>query len=267
VWRPLAQRWRRRLLRRRGSENQARTGAVAAQWANRAIRGSIDFHARSVADRQERANTCPLVNSFRRCRRGISSRFRAAAHATRQLQGIKSTFGPRLSFACTSKLIPSLITSLMPRCVRSIGTAREGRRQASCSRRSRSSYGPLRAYFWAREASSRLKSRRWNAPAYGSRRDSIFHETARRLAPGYVVRATAPGGIDVRRRDLVATLQRGLDFAFSGVKRSLGNTFRYAFNRDPANPDRTVWILDFFERFPAIVVTNSHEDTAPSLTS
>jgi hypothetical protein len=229
VWRPLAQRWRRRLLRRRGSENQARTGAVAAQWANRAIRGSIDFHARSVADRQERANTCPLVNSFRRCRRGISSRFRAAAHATRQLQGIKSTFGPRLSFACSSKLIPSLITSLMPRCVRSIGTAREGRRQASCSRRSRSSYGPLRAY--------------------------------------YVVRATAPGGIDVRRRDLVATLQRGLDFAFSGVKRSLGNTFRYAFNRDPANPDRTVWILDFFERFPAIVVTNSHEDTAPSLTS
>jgi hypothetical protein len=172
VWRPLAQRWRRRLLRRRGSENQARTGAVAAQWANRAIRGSIDFHARSVADRQERANTCPLVNSFRRCRRGISSRFRAAAHATRQLQGIKSTFGPRLSFACTSKLIPSLITSLMPRCVRSIGTAREGRRQASCSRRSRSSYGPLRAYFWAREASSRLKSRRWKAPAYGSRRDS-----------------------------------------------------------------------------------------------
>jgi hypothetical protein len=95
----------------------------------------------------------------------------------------------------------------------------------------------------------------------------FFHETARRLAPGYVVRATAPGGIDVRRRDLVATLQRGLDFAFSGVKRSRGNTFRYAFNRDPANPDRTVWILDFFERFPAIVVTSSHEDTAPSLTS
>ncbi|MGH8175259.1 MAG: hypothetical protein ACREV5_03230 [Steroidobacter sp.] len=95
----------------------------------------------------------------------------------------------------------------------------------------------------------------------------FFHETARRLAPGYDVHATVPGAIKVSRGDLVARLRWAMDFAFAGVARSLGNTFRYAFNRDPANPDRTVWILDFFERFPAIAVTGGREGRAPSPTS
>ena len=41
----------------------------------------------------------------------------------------------------------------------------------------------------------------------------FFHETARRLAPGYDVRATVPGAIKVSRSDLVARLQWALDFA------------------------------------------------------